>query len=530
LILHREQKGAHSAASSRKTYMFLPNMKRRLTIPEEDENQNILKMSSLIIIPLYVQETLIGLLDFSHGKEKMQISKSDLDKIYIFCQQIAGVIQNFSLFEEVKKEKDKAIVAKDEVERAKEHIEFLNEFSKVINSFNNLDIIFSHAVENLSKKIDTDVFQLQLVDKTKNELFTRCLSGTDSSLMKKYNKLRVPLIPESGSLYLTYASKKTLYLKNVKRIAEDKKSELDKMVEKDFQIDSVFLIPLLVKDEVIGIMSINQFGGMKRLNKDEIRFVESLCEQLALAVNNSFLLEAAELERAKSEKLLLNILPKDVALELKEKGFAEPVLFENVSVMFTDFKGFTTIAETLSPQELIKDLDACFVQFDKISERFNLEKLKTIGDSYMCAGGIPKRNKTHAIDCCLAALEIQSFMNMMKKLKEEKGFPYWELRLGIHTGPLIAGVIGERKFAYDVWGDTVNTASRMESSGTPGKVNISYTTYELVKDFFHCEYRGEVNAKNKGVVKMYYLERIKSEYAKDEMGLMPNGKFWEMYG
>jgi class 3 adenylate cyclase len=240
--------------------------------------------------------------------------------------------------------------------------------------------------------------------------------------------------------------------------------------------------------------------------------------------------EEAESERQKSEKLLLNILPKDVASELKEKGFAEPVLFENVSVMFTDFKGFTTIAEKLSPQELIKDLDACFVQFDKISERFNLEKLKTIGDSYMCAGGIPKRNKTHAIDCCLAALEIQSFMNIMKRLKEDMGFPYWELRLGIHTGPLIAGVIGERKFAYDVWGDTVNTASRMESSGTPGRINISYSTYEVVKDYFECEYRGEVSAKNKGVVKMYYLVRIKPEFSKDEEGLMPNGKFWEMYG
>ncbi|HNN07132.1 MAG TPA: adenylate/guanylate cyclase domain-containing protein, partial [Leptospiraceae bacterium] len=236
-----------------------------------------------------------------------------------------------------------------------------------------------------------------------------------------------------------------------------------------------------------------------------------------------------ETERQKSEKLLLNILPKDVASELKEKGFAEPVLFESVSVMFTDFKGFTTIAENLTPNELVKDLDACFVQFDKISERFNLEKLKTIGDSYMCAGGIPKKNKTHAVDCVLAALEIQDFMNMMKKLKEEKGFPYWELRLGIHSGPLVAGVIGERKFAYDVWGDTVNTASRMESSGTPGRINISGNTYELVKDFFDCEYRGKVSAKNKGEVEMYYVNRIRPEFSKDEEGRIPNGQFWEIY-
>jgi GAF domain-containing protein len=521
--------GAHALAFKSKRPFFAPRIRKSGMTEEEILNQEVTKLESILIIPLILQNEPIGFLDL-YNVGKMELSKEDITKLSILGEQLAGIIHGSNLFKQVQEEKEKANAAREEAEKAKAQIEFLNEFSKVINSYNNLDIIFSHAVENLSKKIDTDIFQLQLVDKAKNELFTRCLSGTDSGLMKKYNKLRVPLIPESGSLYLAYASKKTLYLKKIQRIAENKKSVLDKMVEKDFQIDSVFQIPLLVNEEVIGIMSINKSGGMKKLSKDEIRFVESLCEQLALAVNNSFLLEAAKSERQKSEKLLLNILPKDVASELKEKGFAEPVLFENVSVMFTDFKGFTTIAETLTPQELIKDLDACFVQFDKISERFNLEKLKTIGDSYMCAGGIPKRNKTHAIDCCLAALEIQSFMNLMKKLKEEQGYPYWELRLGIHTGPLIAGVIGERKFAYDVWGDTVNTASRMESSGTPGRINISYSTYEVVKDFFVCEYRGEVSAKNKGVVKMYYLDRIKPEFSKDEEGLMPNGKFWEMYG
>jgi len=231
----------------------------------------------------------------------------------------------------------------------------------------------------------------------------------------------------------------------------------------------------------------------------------------------------------KSDKLLLNILPEEVADELKEKGFVTPVLFESSSIMFTDFKGFTQIAEGLTPRELIKELDACFTQFDKVTERYNLEKLKTIGDSYMCAGGIPKVNTTHAIDSCLAALEIQSFMNRMKSLKQEINAPYWELRLGIHSGPVMAGVVGEKKFAYDIWGDTVNTASRMESSGTAGKINISYTTYELVKEIFDCDYRGEVEAKNKGKVKMYYLNRIKKEFSKDEQGLVPNGKFWNKF-
>ncbi|MCB1176893.1 MAG: guanylate cyclase, partial [Leptospiraceae bacterium] len=235
-----------------------------------------------------------------------------------------------------------------------------------------------------------------------------------------------------------------------------------------------------------------------------------------------------EKEREKSENLLLNILPKEIANELKENGKAEPVSYDSVSVMFTDFKGFTSIANNLTPEELIKALDTCFIQFDKISEKFNLEKLKTIGDSYMCAGGIPVSNKTHAIDCVLAGFEIQHFIENMKKYNKDK-FPFNELRLGIHSGPLVAGVIGEKKFAYDVWGDTVNTASRMESSGSPGEINISGDTYNLIKDLFECEYRGKVSAKNKGEIDMYFVHKIKANYSKDEKGEIPNKNFWEYY-
>ncbi|MCB1178755.1 MAG: guanylate cyclase, partial [Leptospiraceae bacterium] len=295
-------------------------------------------------------------------------------------------------------------------------------------------------------------------------------------------------------------------------------------------IQSFLMIPLILNNEPIGILDFTNNKEKMSFSKEDITRLSILGEQLAGIIYGSNLFKQVEEEKEKSEKLLLNILPKDVASELKEKGFSEPVLFDSVSVMFTDFKGFTTIAEKLSPQELVKDLDACFVQFDKISERYNLEKLKTIGDSYMCAGGIPKKNKTHAIDCILAALEIQDFMNMMKDLKEQKGFPYWELRLGIHSGQLIAGVIGEKKFAYDVWGDTVNTASRMESSGTPGKINISGETYEFVKEFFDCEYRGEVSAKNKGMIQMYYVNGLKKEFSKGSDTRAPNGRFWEVYG
>jgi len=236
-----------------------------------------------------------------------------------------------------------------------------------------------------------------------------------------------------------------------------------------------------------------------------------------------------ELEMEKSNNLLLNILPAHVAEELKEKGHAKPISFQAATVMFTDFVGFTSIAEKLSPEDLVGELDKCFSYFDSVCVKYNLEKLKTIGDSFMAAGGVPVPNHTHAIDCCLAALEVQAFMNQMREIKAAQGHPYWELRLGINTGNLVAGVVGEKKFAYDVWGDTVNTASRMESSGTPGQINISRSTYELVKFLFKCTFRGRVKAKNKGEVEMYYLEGIRPRYSLAGEGRVPNADFRSLY-
>jgi len=215
-----------------------------------------------------------------------------------------------------------------------------------------------------------------------------------------------------------------------------------------------------------------------------------------------------EEEKERSEKLLLNILPYETAEELKDKGSATPRQYEMVSVLFTDFKGFTTIAEKLTPEELVQELNLCFLEFDHIIDRHNLEKIKTIGDAYMCAGGIPVANTSNPTDVVKAGLEIKAYMDRMKAEREARGQDYWELRIGIHTGKVIAGVVGKNKFAYDIWGDAVNTASRMESSGEPGKVNISGDTYELVKHQFNCIYRGKVKAKNKGDIDMYFVDAM----------------------
>lgn len=230
-----------------------------------------------------------------------------------------------------------------------------------------------------------------------------------------------------------------------------------------------------------------------------------------------------------SEKLLLNILPGAIAEELKVSGKAEPQLYESATVLFTDFVGFTGIAEKLSPKELVGELDRCFSYFDSVAEKYGLEKLKTIGDSYMAAGGIPVANTTHPFDCALAALEIQSFMSQMREIKVNQNLPYWELRLGMHTGPLVAGVVGDKKFAYDVWGDTVNTASRLESSGEAGEINISRQLFEQIKFLFDCEFRGKVHAKNKGEIEMYFLRGLRPKYSVSGLGRVPNGDFKDLY-
>ena len=235
--------------------------------------------------------------------------------------------------------------------------------------------------------------------------------------------------------------------------------------------------------------------------------------------------ELLEVEKDKADKLLLNILPLETAEELKAKGKATARKYRMTSIMFTDFKSFTQIAEEIKPEDLVEELDNYFRKFDEIIEKYDVEKIKTIGDAYMCAGGIPIRNKSNPIDVILAGLEIQRFMVSYTKLKAAKGEKGWELRIGIHTGSVVAGVIGSKRFAYDIWGDSVNIASRIEAACAVGKVNISGVTYELIKEFFTCEYRGEIKAKNKGKIAMYYVHGIKPELSIDGNGVDPNALF-----
>jgi class 3 adenylate cyclase/Tfp pilus assembly protein PilF len=217
-------------------------------------------------------------------------------------------------------------------------------------------------------------------------------------------------------------------------------------------------------------------------------------------------------EKDRSDHLLLNILPEEVARELKEKGKAEARHFDNVSILFTDFKGFTEQSTKLSAAELVNEINHCFEAFDGIMEKYNIEKIKTIGDAYMAAGGLPVPTDDSVKNTILAALEMQAFIAKRKAEKEAKGESAFEMRVGIHTGPVVAGIVGVKKFQYDIWGDTVNTASRMESSGAVGRVNISQATHDLLQkdpDFIF-ESRGKIPVKGKGELEMYFVNPANS--------------------
>jgi len=276
-------------------------------------------------------------------------------------------------------------------------------------------------------------------------------------------------------------------------------------------------INLLTKDNDLKALNLRK----QRFAKNAFMIGLLMIGFIAVLIFRSYRLKARTsriLNRQKEEieGLLLNILPAEVAKELQEKGQAVPRHYEHVSVMFTDFKGFTIIADSLSPQELVQELSACFVAFDGIMEKYGLEKIKTIGDSYMCAGGIPTAGGDHVHNIVKASMEIQQFIKDYNRRRQERGLASWEARVGIHVGPVVAGVVGKKKYAYDIWGSTVNIASRMESNGMPGKVNISSAAYELIKDRFECSYRGKLEAKNIGEIDMYFVDR-----ERDLPGLVP---------
>jgi ligand-binding sensor domain-containing protein/class 3 adenylate cyclase/predicted metal-dependent HD superfamily phosphohydrolase len=257
--------------------------------------------------------------------------------------------------------------------------------------------------------------------------------------------------------------------------------------------------------------------------------IEKQKQQLELEKNKVLEQRALlQIEKDKTEKLLKNVIPEKTAEELKSKGKVSARAYKTVSVLFTDFVGFTKIAEHMNPSDLVSRLDVYFRKFDEIIVKNNLEKIKTIGDAYMCAGGVPVRNNTNPIDTVLAAVQIQDYMSRLKNDAIANHTDYWELRLGINTGEVTAGVIGSERLAFDVWGATVNHAQRMEMLGEPGKVTITGNTFKFIEPYFECVFRGKAQTKSRGVLDMYTVERIKPELSVNGEGIFPNERFHQI--
>jgi adenylate cyclase len=324
-----------------------------------------------------------------------------------------------------------------------------------------------------------------------------CKEVVDLDDMRKFSKSLSIAYTESGNYkaalesYMDYTAIKDSIFSSANKVRiinleteremglKDKQIEIDRLAVEKKRNERAFFIAGIALLMLVIVFVLRNYRTQKRSN------------------------ELLSVEKKRSDDLLLNILPSDVAGELKNTGSTPAKYFDNVTVLFTDFVNFTAAGEKMSPDELIGELHNCFKVFDDITGRHNIEKIKTIGDAYLAVAGLPAPDTSHAQHAVAAAIEINQYMVERKQQLKDKTF---EVRIGIHSGSVVAGIVGVKKFAYDIWGDTVNTASRMEENSLPGKINISQTTYELVKNNFGCVYRGEIDAKNKGRLKMYFVE------------------------
>lgn len=387
------------------------------------------------------------------------------------------------------------------------------------------ELVYDEITEILAQVCDCPIASIGLMDETRE--FYKSTVGVAPGVREAPRELNICAHTVCGSDIM-----------NVPDLAADERFTANPAVTGDPYWRFYCGMPLINPEgHVLGSLCVVDFKPRK-LSFEQTETMRRLAHQVvaqlelrrSLAQRDQALEELetarAELEEQKtrSDQLLLNILPGAIAEELKESQQVAPKYCDLATVLFTDFEDFTGLAERMEPKALVDQLDQYFSALDEIAERHRLEMLKTIGDSYMCVGGLPEMNRTHAVDACLAALEMQAYMARANQQREKMRLPRWELRIGLHTGPVMAGVVGRRKFSYDVWGDAVNVAARMTSAGEPGRVNVSDSVFQRVKGLFDLEERGSIEAKNKGLLEMSFLTGIKPELSGDG-GRTPNAAF-----
>jgi len=399
----------------------------------------------------------LGVVEFKRGKKQKSINY--LDQAYRTAKennQQSEVVQALVALGKIYSQDNysKSIEAYKEAEELAKNIEANDELRDIYQGLSttyaeagNFSNAFRYQSRYLAKK--DSLFNLKTDDKIRGLQFDHDLQKKEDQLVTAQQDLQI--------------------------------SELETKRQKYVIIGSILALILVF---VLAIGSYKRYRYVKKTNK------------------------IIEVEKERSEKLLLNILPEETAQELKETGKVTAKRFESVTILFSDFKGFTSYAQNLSPEILVKSVDYYFSKFDQIMDKYGLEKIKTVGDAYMCAGGLPFPTTDHAFKMVQAAFELAQVMEDLKKNPVKDIVPF-EVRIGINTGPIVAGVVGLNKFAYDIWGDSVNVASRMETLSEPGRINISESTYQIIKDVYECEARGEVQVKNKGNMKMYFVNGTK---------------------
>lgn len=389
-------------------------------------------------------------------------------------------------------------------------------------------------IQNKNKKIETQIYDLNkmslIVKQTDNSVIIFSPDGEVEWANEGFHKMYGYTLSEFVELYGTnisnissnpgisvYIAEMLENKRTVEYVTNCKvKSGNNKWIQ-------TALTPIFDGNRIEKIIAIESDITKQKLY--ELQLIKQNEESLRLMDDLRRANKTIDLERQKTRGILLNMMPEEMVEELMGVGYAGPRSFSAATIMFTDFKGFSKSCEHLTPKQIVDSLDFFFSTFDDIVDRHVIEKIKTIGDAYMCVGGLPIRNRTHPIDVVMAALEIKHFMATYLRDNPKLGLPDWQLRIGIHTGPLVAGMVGKKKLAYDIWGDSVNVASRMESAGEPGLINISSSTYERVKEYFECTPRGSISIKNHQNVDMYFLDRFKPEFSKDRDGCFPNDKF-----
>jgi class 3 adenylate cyclase len=371
--------------------------------------------------------------------------------------------------------------------------------------------LFDNLAESVNVRLKMDVAAILLpVHEKQLNYELRYLKGFGNYNTESVRE-KIISVPEDF-----YATKKGLIINK-----GDDLSPFQKYLQTELEIENLIFSPIIHNKEIMGYFFAGRRSQLLQKGKGILPYHLNILDAIGGVVSTvqsqierkQVLEELVEkrtkqlkAEKETSENLLLNILPWETTQELKKNGTVKAKDFNMVSVLFTDFKDFTHFSADLSSKDLVDLIDYYYRHMDEITNKYGIEKIKTIGDSYMCASGLPTVRKDHAEAAVRAALDIRDFIEKTKLERLAENKPFFEVRIGINSGPVVAGIVGIKKFAYDIWGDTVNVASRMESNGAAGKVNISEETYKLVKDLFACEYRGEIPVKNKGEIGMYFVE------------------------